>query len=272
MGATAIGRVVLIGISGSGKSTVARILAKRLGWETIDTDVEVEVEFGAPIPAVFAEHGEHAFRQAERRGLARALARDRVVVATGGGAVAEAAAWDAEILGRPGTLVVALDVRPETSVRRLVAQRAVEGDAVDRPLLAGADPVAALVALKARRQEAYDRAAVTLVVDAVPEEAVADEIMALFPHASTANDPPDVRLRTPSGESDIVVSPGSIDRLGLLTRERWPAARRVWLVTDGHVGPHHAKPAAAALERSGFNVRTHAVPPGEGSKSLLIAS
>src|SRR3954452_6899157 len=79
-------RIVLIGFSGGGKSTVARLLAEQLGWLPVDIDEDIIAEFGKSIPEVFAEHGEVEFRAAERRLLARALAGERVVIATGGGA------------------------------------------------------------------------------------------------------------------------------------------------------------------------------------------
>src|SRR5437762_838005 len=112
-------RVVLVGFSGTGKTTVARLLADRLGWDRCDTDEELEREFGTTIPEVFAERGETVFRAAERAQLVRAVGRDRVVVATGGGAAVDPASWGADLLGREGTLVVALDADPDTMIGRL---------------------------------------------------------------------------------------------------------------------------------------------------------
>ena len=79
--------IVLIGYRGSGKTTVARHVAVLLGWDWVDADVEVELRAGKSIAAIFAGEGEPAFRELESRALAELTARDRLVVAAGGGAV-----------------------------------------------------------------------------------------------------------------------------------------------------------------------------------------
>ncbi len=62
-----IERIVLAGFSGTGKSTVSKLLAARLGWTAIDVDIEIERASGKPIPIMFAEEGEAAFRAIERQ-------------------------------------------------------------------------------------------------------------------------------------------------------------------------------------------------------------
>lgn len=79
--------IALIGYRGTGKSTVARHLALRLGREWIDADVEVEWRAGKSIAAIFADDGEGAFRDLEASVLTDLLNRDRIVLAAGGGAV-----------------------------------------------------------------------------------------------------------------------------------------------------------------------------------------
>jgi shikimate kinase len=80
-------RLFLIGPRGSGKSTVARLLARRLGWEWVDADEELERSCGKTIRDIFADEGEAAFRQYEADVLANLSRRQRIVVATGGGVV-----------------------------------------------------------------------------------------------------------------------------------------------------------------------------------------
>jgi shikimate kinase len=82
-------RIILIGFMGSGKSTVGRLLAEKLGWSFVDTDVLVETRGRADIPRIFREHGERAFREMEAAVLSSLAGRTRIVVATGGGAPAQ---------------------------------------------------------------------------------------------------------------------------------------------------------------------------------------
>jgi shikimate kinase len=79
--------VTLIGYRGSGKTAVAKPLARRLGWDWIDADDEIERRAARTIREIFAQDGEPAFRALECQVMAELLARDRLVIAAGGGAV-----------------------------------------------------------------------------------------------------------------------------------------------------------------------------------------
>ena len=260
-------RLVLLGFSGGGKSTVARLVAARLGWTAIDIDGLVESHFDLTVPEVFARHGEAAFRAAEREGLASALTGERVVVATGGGAACDDDAWSSSLLGRSGTLTVTLDADPAVLLGRLRAQADREGGAAGRPMLAGEDPLARIVALKAARQAWYDRAALTLVVDRVTAEEVAAEVARV-----TAGEPARLVLAARSGTSEIVIGPGVATTAGGRVRTAFPAARRVWVITDEGVAPHALAPVEAGLAAAGLTVGSQVVAVGEGSKSLAGAS
>ena len=77
----------LIGYRGTGKSTVGKRLARRLNWDWVDSDHEIESRAGQTIKQIFATEGEPAFRELERTAIVDLLRRDRLVLSTGGGAI-----------------------------------------------------------------------------------------------------------------------------------------------------------------------------------------
>jgi len=264
-----VDRIVLIGFSGTGKTSVARQLAYLLGWSAADSDAEIERHWCTSIPDIFRDHGESTFRSSERSILKQLLARDQVVIATGGGAVGDRAAWDREMLGGEGTLVIALDASPEVILGRLRQQATEEGAAVERPMLAGGDPLARITDLKSARQSFYDNAHLTISSGGIPMDRVADEIAEIA--RMTHDQPLSLRLQAASGESDIRVGSGSISRIGEWVRDRWPQARRSWIVTDGNVAPLHAGVVEDRLREAELSSSTHIVAAGEASKSLATA-
>jgi shikimate kinase len=127
------------------------MLAQRLGWAFVDTDVWICGMARKSIPEIFAEEGEPYFRELERQALDEALWRSRTVVATGGGAVVDPA--NRELMARR-SWVILLEAQPQTILRRLQAEQA--GSQVPlRPLLAGDDPLQRIIELKRQRQSLY---------------------------------------------------------------------------------------------------------------------
>lgn len=122
------GNVYLIGIMGSGKSSVGRALGRRLNWEFISTDRMIEKTAGRSISDIFALGGETLFRKLENKAVANAARKSRRVIAVGGGAVVNKD--NSSVMRRTGTLVY-LQISPKIALRR--AER--EGIAA-RPLLA----------------------------------------------------------------------------------------------------------------------------------------
>lgn len=143
------GNVVLTGFMGTGKTTVGRLLAMHLGYEFVDTDAVVESRHG-PIPTIFAEQGEAAFRSAERAVAADLAQRSGLVIATGGGLMLDPAS--AAALERSGR-VFCLVASAELILQRVQA----DSSRVERPLLADPDPFCRISDLLSERADAYSR-------------------------------------------------------------------------------------------------------------------
>ncbi len=143
---------VLVGPPGSGKSTVARQLAVRLGTTSRDTDEDVERTAGKPISEIFVDDGEPHFRSLERAAVLAALTEHEGVLALGGGAVLDEVTQEALAMYRDaGGTVVFLDVTLAHAAPRV-------GFATARPLLLG-NPRAQWQALMEARRPVYHRVA-----------------------------------------------------------------------------------------------------------------
>jgi shikimate kinase len=165
--------IFLIGYRGTGKTTVGRLLAARLGCEAIDADDEIERRAGKSISEIFADDGEAAFRALEAEVVAELCRRSRVVVAPGGGAVLREATQAAMRAAGP---VIWLTASIDTIAARLAAD---ESTGIRRPNLTPVGGRGEIEAVLAERTPIY-RACATFVVDTelkTPAE-VADEIIA----------------------------------------------------------------------------------------------
>lgn len=159
--------VVLTGFMATGKSTVGRVLAARLRYGFVDTDRIIEERHG-PIPTIFAERGEAAFRSLERSLADELAALSSLVISTGGGMLLDPVV--ADMFSATG-VVVCLTAEPDVILRRVGGARAGER----RPLLAGADPLERIVGLLAERSAAYGRFAQVATDGRSPSE-IASEI------------------------------------------------------------------------------------------------
>jgi shikimate kinase len=164
--------ITLIGYRATGKTTLAKLLAKRLQWDWIDSDVEIERRAKKNIARIFADSGEPAFRDLEAKVITDLCKYDGLIIASGGGAPLRKENRDAM---RKNGKVVWLTAKPETILARM------SGDATTaqrRPNLTDKGPLDEIVQLLAQREPVYKETA-HLVVDTenrTPDE-LADEIL-----------------------------------------------------------------------------------------------
>lgn len=161
---------------GAGKSTIGRRLARRLGLPFADSDQEIEAAAGCTISAFFDRYGEAAFREGERKVIARLLGEGPIVLATGGGAFMDS---QTRALIRERARSIWLRADLETLVERCSRRNT-------RPLLAGKDVRAVLRDLMEKREPVYAQADIHITTgDGPHEEVVAAIIEALQNHPGT---------------------------------------------------------------------------------------
>lgn len=166
--------IALVGLMGSGKTAVARLLGERLGASVADLDSMIEAVEGRSITDLFAQSGEAWFRRREGELLAQVLHQGVRVIACGGGLVTDDAH---RALLHERCTVVWLEVSPAEAARRVAAQH--PDPARVRPLLAGADAEAKLAALLAERTPLYAGAAhVRVPTDGRTADEVAGDVVA----------------------------------------------------------------------------------------------
>ncbi|MBT3172958.1 MAG: shikimate kinase [Rhodospirillaceae bacterium] len=160
--------IVLVGLMGSGKSAIGRRLAARIGMDFVDADSEIEEAAGLSINDIFEVHGEAAFRDGERRVIARLLSKPAHILATGGGAF-----MDPETRKTVKQRGISIWMRAEFDVLlRRVSRRD------NRPLLKGDNKEEILRRLIEERYPVYGEADITVQSQDGPHEETVSEVIA----------------------------------------------------------------------------------------------
>jgi shikimate kinase len=131
-------KITLVGFMGTGKTTVGKLIADRLGWRFVDTDALIEKRTGKTIPEIFAEDGEETFRTLETTLCTELVTWKHTVISTGGGILLRP---ENRVLIRKNGLTVCLTATPEQIAERLAQD-------THRPLIATEDPQERMVRLK----------------------------------------------------------------------------------------------------------------------------
>jgi len=162
--------IVLVGMPGSGKSSIGRRLGQRLGLDFSDADAEIEAAANMTIPEIFQSRGEADFRKGEQKVIVRLLENGPQVIATGGGAFMNA---DTRARIKEKGISIWLKADVETLLKRVKRKS-------NRPLLQNADPEGTLRNLLAAREAAYAEADLTITSCEVPHENVVEDIVNLL--------------------------------------------------------------------------------------------
>jgi shikimate kinase len=173
--------IALVGLMGAGKTSIGRRLAQRLGLPFIDADAEVETAAGTTIEEIFQRHGEAAFRDGERRVIARLLDQPPHVLATGGGAFMDPST---RALLKARSITIWLRADLELMLSRV-------GRRGNRPLLKAGDPRTVLRQLIAERYPSYAEADITVdSIDGPPDATLEGVLTRLAAHLAAAAQPP----------------------------------------------------------------------------------
>ena len=266
--------IFITGFSGSGKTTVGRIVAQQLGWRFVDIDEVISGGEGTSIEAIFSTLGERHFRRLERDRLSSAAQGTEQVISTGGGVPVDMR--NRRVMESNG-LVACLEARPETIRQRLLKQSSEEEDPAARPMLADADPAKRIRTLKAERQPSYSLAHWTVHTDSLTPSEAADEVvrgwrvLAGSGGAVGGREDGDLAalVKTSSGDYPVWVGWNILDSLGERVKERLSPGTAYIVSDEGAF--RQARRAQAVLETSGIPAHMLLLAPGEQSKTLESA-
>jgi shikimate kinase len=166
--------IYLIGFSGSGKSTIAKMIGEKLTWPACDLDAMIVAQSGLTIPEIFEREGESGFRQREAEVLRAASSNGPFVVATGGGTIVREENRD--YMAGKGW-IICLEAQPETILSRIVKQMEFAEENAVRPMLSAPDPLEQIKNLKKLRQLVYSEADWTIHTDRLTREQVVVEVI-----------------------------------------------------------------------------------------------
>ncbi len=241
---------------GVGKTAVGREAAAQLGRPFVDMDDLISEEANLSIPEIFEQHGEAYFRALEKKTLRRLAAERGMVIATGGGALVDAA--NRELVTRT-SLVVCLSATVSTIEARI-------GEDINRPLLASPDRQQRIVDLLSQRAAAYAEIPYHIDTSERSVQEIASEVIALAERGMGGV----LRLpvSTPDGRGyDILLGAGLLAELPNLLAERGLTSA-IAIISDENVAPHWADQVLDSLRSASHPTTLITLPAGESHKNL----
>ena len=267
------GNIYLVGMMGSGKTTVGRALAKRLNRRFVDSDHEIEARTGASIPWIFEIEGEACFRQREAEVIRKLCAQDDIVLATGGGAILDPNSR--ALLHSTGTVIYL-----RTSVSSILQRTAHDKN---RPLLQTENPRKRIEELAQQREPYYREVAHIVIETGRPNvQSLVQEILSQlqqFQRPSASSNAPagnpmqqqeHITLNVALAERSypILIGPGLLDQPGLLAQS--VPGRRAAVVSNTVVAPLYLERVEKSLTAAGKEVMTIVLPDGEEEKNWSV--
>ncbi len=252
--------IVLTGFMGTGKSTIGRLLAERLGRRFVDMDEQLAAHFGKPIAQVFADDGEPAFRVAEIRLCMQLAGEQGLVIATGGGALVNPSSRHA--LAQSG-VVVCLTATVDEIVGRLES-------ADDRPLLpeAAEEKRRRVRNLLHERRHAYAAIAHQVDTSGRSPEQIVERVLDALAADQEAPGMTRIPVRTPEGRYDICLGEGLLAQMGRLLVNRGLRPGPAAVVTNAAIAAAQGAALESGLAAAGFTPVLCLVPEGEQHKTL----
>ena len=260
--------IFLVGLMGAGKTTIGRLLARKLDKRFVDSDHEIEARTGASIPWIFEIEGEACFRRREADVIRDLTAQHGLVLATGGGAVLNPASR--ALLAERGTVVYL-----RASINSILQRTAHDKN---RPLLQTLDPRKKLEELLAQRDPLYREIADLVIDTGRPNvqsmvQTILDQIEALQAARArrlaktSMNEQAPITLNVELGDRSypIVIGPHLLDDGALLARHI--SGSKAAIVTNTTIAPLYLERVAGHLRAAGLEVVEIVLPDGEEHKN-----
>jgi 3-dehydroquinate synthase len=250
--------LILTGFMGTGKTTIGREVARRLGRPFVDMDGEIVTRASKSIPRIFVEDGEATFRQMEAALCQELSAQQGLVIATGGGALVDTT--NRERMTESGTVICL------TCDTEQILQRVNQAANSNRPLLNVADPRTEIERLLRVRRAAYGAIPWQIDTTRLPAEDVATQVIKISRITTLS-------VRHPEGAYAIHIGNGVLAHLGGALRAAGvPADGRVAVVSNPTVAPIYGAQVEEALRLARFQSFACSMPDGEQHKTLATLS